>query len=240
MASIRDEDGFNQGWSDSASTRVRSERRCDYMLSRMQISPEKNIIEIGCGTGTIAYMLAQKSNMYVKGSDCCVPFIEKARRDYQHPKLSYDVLEFTTVDPETLGGANYIVGNGILHHLYYNLEQCLISMRRLLKPGGRLIFLEPNLYNPYVFLIFTVAPLRKLARLEPDEMAFSKRYITGMLSKTGFTNITVEYRDFLLPGIPAAFITPSIVIGDLLERIPVVRWLSQSLFISADRSIEGD
>ena len=46
--------------------------------------------------------------------------------------------------PATCAGRqfDYIVGNGILHHLYYNLPTALFSMRGLLAPNGRVIFLN--------------------------------------------------------------------------------------------------
>jgi hypothetical protein len=66
-------------------------------------------------------------------------------------------------------------------------------------------------------------------------MAFSKSFIERLLVRVGFVNIQVEYRDFLIPGIPAALIKPSVVMGGVLERIPVIQQVAQSLFISADR-----
>jgi hypothetical protein len=74
-------------------------------------------------------------------------------------------------------------------------------MLHLLKDGGKIIFLEPNIYNPYVYLIFSYAALRKATHLEPDEMAFSKSFATDKLAKAGYKNIKVEYKDFLLPGV---------------------------------------
>ena len=95
-----------------------------------------------------------------------------------------------------------------------------------------MIFWEPNLYNPYCALIFnTTKSMRKWAKLEPDEMALRKKRITKQIKNAGFSNVSVEYKDFLLPNIPEWLIKPSIKIGNGLEKIPFLRWLSQSLFI---------
>jgi hypothetical protein len=104
-------------------------------------------------------------------------------------------------------------------------------MLRLLKDGGEIIFLEPNIYNPYIYLIFSYPRLRALAKLEPDEMAFSKRFIIATLTRAGFKDTRVDYRDFLLPGVPGFLITPSIVAGAVLEKIPLVNKIAQSIFI---------
>ena len=233
MKSVRDDRGYNQGWAESRATTVRAERRCDYMISQMRSPLSGNVLEIGCGTGQNSFFLAQKTGLRVLGTDICVPFIDEANRRFQLPNLRYAVLDFNQAAQFEGERFDYIVGNGILHHLYYHLSDALVNMRRLLKRGGKIVFLEPNLYNPYVLSIFKVPPLRRLAHLEPDEMAFTKRRVIRLLAAAGYRETRVEYKDFLLPGIPDALIAPSIAMGAVLERIPVIRMLSQSIFISA-------
>lgn len=235
MENIKDDRGYNQVWGDSKSTRVRAERRCEYMISQMEVLPQKSVMEIGCGTGKNAYMLAKKTGMQVLGTDLCVPFIEEAKETNRLTNLRYDILDFNKAEEFKGEKFDYIIGNGILHHLYHHLDEAFVNMRNLLKDKGKIIFLEPNIYNPYVYLIFSYAPLRKATHLEPDEMAFSKRLVSEKLAKAGYSNIKVEYKDFLLPGIPDFLISPSVVVGDVLEKIPVVKNVSQSIFISASK-----
>jgi hypothetical protein len=81
--------------------------------------------------------------------------------------------------------------------------------------------------------MFTYSSGRKMAHLDPDEMAFSRPFIIKKLIKAKYQDVKVEYKDFLLPGIPDFLIKPSIAVGDVLEKIPVVKNVSQSIFISA-------
>jgi SAM-dependent methyltransferase len=231
MTSIKDDRGYNQGFAPSKSTTVRMQRRTDLLLSEMSLTPETRILEIGCGTGEVSYWMATQTPAKVLGTDLCIPFIEQAKQNYQLSNLEYAVLDFN--DPQAFPDMSfdYIVGNGILHHLYHHLDADLLTMRRLLKKNGKILFLEPNLYNPYVYFIFSYTWLRKLVHLEPDEMAFSKPFIIRALERAGFTDVQVEYRDFLLPGIPEFLITPSIWLGMILEKAPGFNLLSQSLFI---------
>ena len=233
MENIKDDRGYNQVWGDSKSTRIRAERRCDYMISQMEIAAQKSIMEIGCGTGKNAFMLAKKTGMKVLGTDLCLPFIEEARKNYPFTNLRYDILDFNKADQFKGEKFDYIIGNGILHHLYHHLDEAFTNMRNLLNGNGKIIFLEPNIYNPYVYLIFSYPALRKMARLEPDEMAFSKRFVSEKLKKAGYGNIQVDYKDFLLPGIPDFLISPSVALGNVFEKIPLVKNVSQSIFISA-------
>lgn len=235
MENIKDDRGYNQVWADSKSTRVRAERRCEYMISQMDVMPNKSVMEIGCGTGKNAFILAKKTGMQVLGTDLCVPFIEQARETNRLTNLRYDILDFNKADQFKGEQFDYIIGNGILHHLYHHLDDAFVNMRKLLKAKGKIIFIEPNLYNPYVYLIFSYPSLRAKAHLEPDEMAFTKGFAIDKLTKAGYHNIQVEYKDFLLPGVPDFLITPSIVLGDVFEKIPLVKNVAQSIFITAGK-----
>lgn len=233
MASIVDDRGFNQGFELVKSTEVRMRRRAAWMLQEIDKNTQGQVLEIGCGTGEVSYWMAQQSPLHILGTDLCAPFIDEAKKKFLLPNLSYEVLDFNK--PEQVQGRtfDYIVGNGILHHLYYHLDDALRTLHRLLKQGGKIIFMEPNIYNPYCAFIFNYA--RNWANLEPDEMAFSKSFIEKKLHATGFNSVDVQYKDFLLPGIPEFLIQPSITIGNVLEKIPLINMVSQSLFIVATK-----
>ena len=235
MSAIKDDRGFNQIFEQSEGNLIRLKRRANWMIAEMDVVPGKKILEVGCGTGYVAYNIAQATGMKVLGSDLCVPFIDEARTKYILPNLSFEVLDFNKAAESVHNKFDYIIGNGILHHLYYNLDEVFITFRNILNPGGKIIFMEPNLYNPYVAAIFKNKYLRKKASLEPDEMAFSKSFIRKKLEVAGFSKIKVDYKDFLLPGIPKWLISPSIAVGNFLEKTPL-HVVSQSILISAERS----
>lgn len=232
MENLKDDKGYNQVWADCPATRVRATRRCRYLMSQMRCGPSTSLLEIGCGMGTNAYLVAKETGIQVLATDLCGSFIEKAQKNNDLPNLHFERVDFH--DAHGLNQKfDYIVGNGILHHLYSRLDAVLARMLTLLKKNGKILFFEPNLANPYVYLIFKYAQLRKWAHLEPDEMAFSKTFIFERLSRAGYKEIKVEYKDFLLPGIPDFLIAPSIFLGNTFEKLPLLRTLSQSLFISA-------
>lgn len=234
QTSIVDDRGYNQGFKETFALRKRMERRADWMINEMDVRFDKKVLEIGCGTGYVSYYIANKTGMHVIGSDLCKPFIEDAKEKYKLPNLSYDTLDFNKATTSVNDRFDYIIGNGILHHLYYNLDEVLITLKNLLNPGGKIIFMEPNVYNPYVAAIFKNNALRKWAKLEPDEMAFSKKFIYKKLERAEFGDIQIRYKDFLLPGVPKILVSPSIAIGNFLERTPV-KLVSQSILICAGK-----
>jgi hypothetical protein len=67
-------------------------------------------------------------------------------------------------------------------------------------------------------------------------MALCRKNVKKLLQKTGYTNIKIEYKDFLLPNTPEFLIRPLIVTGTVLEKIPLLKMVSQSIFISATRN----
>jgi 2-polyprenyl-3-methyl-5-hydroxy-6-metoxy-1,4-benzoquinol methylase len=239
MGSIKDDRGYNQGFKPSLALEIRTKRRCNYMIERMNFSKDTRILEIGCGTGDISYLMAKKTGSQVLGTDLCDDFIESAKQKFRLSNLKYATLDFGKsggVDDIVKDAEfDYVIGNGILHHLYYKIETSLRSIHSLLKDNGKLIFLEPNIRNPYCYLIFSYPFFRRMANLEPGEMAFSGKFIHRKLKKNGFKNITVEYKDFLVPGTPKMLIKPVITLGGIAEKIPLIRNLSQSIFITATK-----
>lgn len=123
MTSIKDDRGYNQGFKSSKALTIRTLRRCNYIISQMPIINKDNeVLEIGCGTGEISFMLANLTKQKVLGIDICTPFIEEANKTYNLPNLEYNVIDFNEITLLEKRKFDYIVGNGILHHLYCNLD----------------------------------------------------------------------------------------------------------------------
>lgn len=236
MIDVIDDRGYNQGYKQTDTTTIRLNRRGDYVLSLMNLEKETaDVLEIGCGRGELSYYVASNSHFKVTGSDLCKPFIEIATTNYTLPNCNFITLDFN--DPSSLEGKmyDYIIGNGIIHHLYPDLLGTFTNLKKLLKPGGKIIFMEPNLLNPYCFLIFhTTKTMREWAKLEPNEMALRKSEIKRILQTCGFTQINIEYKDWLIPITPSNLVQFVCKTGALLERIPFLRCWSQSLFFSAE------
>ena len=231
MGSIKDERGYNQGFERTATFHKRIERRATWMLQEVsQLNSKSQILEIGCGTGEISNFLAKHTPAKITGIDISESFIELANKDYMHPNLTFKVEDFLKSDlkPNTF---DYIVGNGILHHLYYNLDESLIRIREVLKHKGKIIFLEPNIYNPYCFLIFKY--LRQWAKLDPEEMAFSRKFIKNKLLQNSYSNIKANYKDFLVPVTPFFMVPFVSSVSNFAEKIFPINRISQSIYIVA-------
>jgi 2-polyprenyl-3-methyl-5-hydroxy-6-metoxy-1,4-benzoquinol methylase len=240
MASIVDERGYNQVFVPRPAQVIRLRRRAEAIIAALPpaaAGETHRILELGCGLGEMADMMATMTTAHVTGVDLSEKFIAHARATYRRPNLEFLVANLTRDLPSAEQPRYHaITGNGILHHLYHHLDTVLPALHRWLQPGGRLIFWEPNLWNPYVWTIFTWAPFRRLTKLEPDEMAFTRGFIAAKLARAGFTGIRVDTRDFLLPNTPDGLIRPVIAVSDVLDRVPLVNRTAQSLFLVAEKA----
>lgn len=73
---------------------------------------------------------------------------------YDIPLYCTDVSDH----PKELDGQfDFVIGFFTLHRLH-NLERCFAAMREMLKPSGRIAFLEPNAYNVSYYLQILLSP----------------------------------------------------------------------------------
>lgn len=227
MAKHLDEKGYAQGYAGGASAR-RMERRAE-RVARF-LSSQDRVLELGCGSGELTAGLSLYEFKSLRAIDLSEKLLAQARQRVRDPRVIFEQVDVHEM--KDLGTYQAIVGNGILHHL--NLPEVLPRLFSFLEPGGKLLFWEPNLYNPYVYFIFRNPLLRKWALLEPSEMAFSRPFIRSLLQNNGF-EVRVEYRDFLLPNTPKAFVPLVEKWGAIFEKTPLAVG-AQSLFIVATKS----
>jgi SAM-dependent methyltransferase len=217
------------GW-DSPAGRRRADRRSRLFVARAEIGPGRRVLELGCGTGEFTRRVAPSGARLV-ALDLSPELLAKARArvggSVKFVRGNAEVLPFPS------GRFDVVFGCSVLHHL--NLDATLAEVRRVLRPGGRMTFSEPNLLNPQVLLMFKVRALRARFGVSPDEMAFTRGTIARALRRLGFGDISVRYFDFLHPAIPGALLPVVEPALEALERVPLLRAIAGSLLIDAVR-----
>ena len=228
---LQDERGFNQVFAPVGSTPLRMRRRNDWFLERAREFGARRVLEIGCGLGDAAAYLAAGLEGEVVAVDLSEAFIGQARERHGAANLRFEALDLLGENALSLGTFDMVFGNGILHHLVVRLPEVLAGLRKLTNPGGGMAFIEPNFRNPSCAVIFGTAWGRRLAKLEPDEMAFTRGELQTALAQANWSDIRVDTRDFLVPGLPVSLIPPILAIEPALEAAAATRWLAQSHFI---------
>lgn len=219
------------GWGTPAG-QERLRRRAELIADASALTRSMHVLEVGCGTGLFTERFAA-TGCQLTAVDLSPDLLEIARNRVKHrDNVNFELRPFE--ECREIGPFDAIVGSSVLHHL--DLDQALVNMLELLKPGGRLVFAEPNYLNPQVFL---ERKCRKLfPYVSPDETAFFRRQIGRGMADAGFDVIRVVPFDWLHPATPSLLIPFVSSIGRCFERIPGICEFSGSLLISASRPTE--
>ena len=114
----------------------------------------KKVLDMGCGTGEMAYLIAKKKALSVHGVDFSSEAILAAKSKYQLSNLEYRVGDLK----EIKGRYDVIVSMGTLEHTD-DPFQILKSQKKLLTESGELVLTCPNWINPRGYILQTLAKL---------------------------------------------------------------------------------
>jgi SAM-dependent methyltransferase len=133
------------------------ERQVDALLRFAGLGAGDRVLDVGCGMGRYTLPLAERG-LSVEGIDLSRTLLDRLEAfdagRHQIPLHCGDILEM----PESLqGGFDAAIGFFTLHHLH-DLPASFAAMRRLVRPGGRIAFLEPNPLNVLYYIQLVVAP----------------------------------------------------------------------------------
>ncbi len=103
------------------------------------VSKGSIVLEVACGTGLVALKIAEKTSR-VYGVDISQPMINEAKLKVEKKEINN--VEFSAEDAYALpfdkDMFDTVICNNALHNMV-NPQKALSEMKRVLKPGGRLI-----------------------------------------------------------------------------------------------------
>ena len=118
----------------------------DKVLRLARLSSGETVLDIGCGTGTLAIRAKRQvgQNGNVCGIDASREMLARAAKKARKAGLEVD---FRNALVESMsfhdGQFDVVLSTLMLHHLPGNLRsQCAAEVRRVLKPGGRLLAID--------------------------------------------------------------------------------------------------
>jgi ubiquinone/menaquinone biosynthesis C-methylase UbiE len=116
------------------------------ILQLAQIEPGAVVLDVGCGTGSLAIAAKRRVGPTgaVYGIDASPQMLARANR--KAAKAGLDVV-FKNAPAQALPFAdatfNLVLSTLMLHHLPGSArQQCVFEMRRVLKPGGRILAVD--------------------------------------------------------------------------------------------------
>jgi ubiquinone/menaquinone biosynthesis C-methylase UbiE len=199
---------------------------CEYGRFR----PGERLLEIGCGVGNFTRIVREATGASILGVDISPDLVEEARR--RVPGEHFEVADVHRLGfPDSSFDAVY--GSSILHHL--ELDAALREMLRVLKPGGRLVFAEPNMLNPQIWVTKNIPWVKRRMHETPHETAYVRGWLARDLRRAGFVAVRIFPFDFLHPHVPARLIEAVEGLGKVLERVPLIREIAGSCLIYAEK-----
>lgn len=102
------------------------------------------VLEYGCGTGWLVPRLVSAGAKRIVGIDVSEGMIGEARGRFGRQAEFHCMDGHRTTFPD--GSFDLVLGRAILHHLEF--EAAVREIRRILRPGGTAVFLEPLRDNP--------------------------------------------------------------------------------------------
>lgn len=222
------------GWG-SAAGRARAERRAKLIIEAGNITADSLTLEIGCGTGVFT-KLVSKNGASIVACELCEELLELAHKKSYASKVSFINEDAAQLGSEHDGRYDVVWGSSVLHHL--DLKPFLPRMLRLMKPGGRFVFAEPNMLNLQIWLARNVTVIRRITGASPDETAFYRWRLKKLLLNEGFVNVSVRPCEFLHPVIPKLFIPVFQLLNTVAERIWPICEIAGSLLIKAEKPID--
>jgi SAM-dependent methyltransferase len=198
----------------------------------------KIVLDYGCGPGYLTKYLIDRGAVHVTGIDVSDGEIEQAREralaDGLQEKSQFLVADAHATDfPDD--SFDLIVGDSILHHL--DLRVALEEIRRILRPGGRAVFMEPLWHNPILRVGRALTPS---ARTEDEHPLTTADW--DMCGEV-FANFSHDEREFLtIPLMPLNLVLGTSAqkrlarhVGALDDRVrarfPAVRKYSRITFL---------
>lgn len=214
--------GFDRGHLGTRENRCHL-AKITRILKYLDLAPGDSVLEVGVGTGIHAGWLLERCTVEYVGVDLSPAMLEVARH-----RLG-DRIELVEAAAEDLplddGRFDAAFCSGTLHHVA-DKALALAEMRRVLKPGGRLVVAEPNPWNPVNASAWMRNPL------ERGQLDMRPARLAGWLARAGCRVEHVELFNFT-PPFPRFLARPFDVVDSLASRLPIVRGIASMLLVAA-------
>jgi SAM-dependent methyltransferase len=153
-----------------------------YLLRR--VAPGDRVLDLGCGDGPFVPVLVERGAK-VTGADVAERALERAR--INSPGARYVRVEAHGPFPFADASFDLVWASEVVEHVA-DTERWVNEVRRVLRPGGRLLVTTPS-----------VGPLRRLAGRDFDPRGqhlrfYTRRSLRDLLEDMGFTDVAVRTR----------------------------------------------
>lgn len=162
----------------------------------------KTLLDLGCGAGETSVYFALKGAT-VTAVDISAEMLSVAKRLSDLHRVAIKTVKSVAESLEFPDNTfDYVFGNGVLHHV--RIEDAVREVKRVLKPRGRAIFIEPLAYNPLIHVYRMLAkdvrtPTERPVRFQ--DLTTMKRYFNRTRHREFWLFSLLIFFLFLLEGV---------------------------------------
>lgn len=138
-----------------------AQRQVDEAIAHAGLRPGERMLDVGCGLGRATLLLAD-AGFDVEGLDLSPVLLAGLREAAAGREIAVHEGDVAQPPEQLHGRFDVVCGFFVLHHLH-DLAAALSGVRQVLRPGGRIVFVEPNAFCPLYAVQFAVTPGMTLA-----------------------------------------------------------------------------
>lgn len=173
----------------------------------------RDVLVVGCSDKGLVPLASRGAR--VVGVDVADEAIEKVNRELAEKGLDANARAIL-MDAERLElperSFDIVICTGVLHHL--DVDRATEGFRRVLRPGGRVVMLEPMAWNPPAALYRWLTPSMR----SPFEHPLTPRDIRTL--RASFERVSVEGHALLsFLSLPFAYVRPLAPLKRILQRV---------------------
>lgn len=192
----------------SANIDKRWRRRVRAMLADVLEDPAAVILDVACGTGDLSIELQRDARARVVGTDFCRPMLDLAKGKTASVSLNIPYIEADAMRLSFAAESFHAVTIAFGLRNLSNFNDGLAELRRVLKPGGRLVVLEfsspavPGFRTLFNFYFSRVLPRiggmvsgsRGAYEYLPDSVSKfpDQKDLVKMMQQAGFENVSYK------------------------------------------------
>tara|TARA_B100000700_G_scaffold326993_1_gene440187 strand:+ start:1539 stop:2273 length:735 start_codon:yes stop_codon:yes gene_type:complete len=206
----------------------------DFLNHLENFSPNKNVLDFGCGNGVYTEKVSKFKPLSITGIDISDEAIQVAKSKNSND-INYIVENCESTKLES-ARFDIIFGVGILHHL--NLKKSVNEVSRLLKVNGSIFFIEPLGTNPLINLYRKLTPNSRSEDEHPltfkDIKYFKNLFSNVKIYYYGF--FTLLFLPFYKSPIDSKIFLFASSIDKVIFKIPFLKFLAWSVLIKAEKN----
>jgi ubiquinone/menaquinone biosynthesis C-methylase UbiE len=217
------------------------EKKIQKIITLLELKNNFRVLEVGVGTGDHAKMFLDKTScekkegrtIHFTGIDISKKMIEHASRKLEVHKSKNDNISLMIENGEKMNFADNTFDGvfcaAALHHLE-NPERGVKEILRVLKPGGRFVLMEPNLWFPKN-LLQTI-----FIKEERNNKYITKKYYKKWINKFEIREAKIENFIFSAP-FPEFCFSFYEFLDRSMDRVPLIKNLSIQLVLSGTKKM---